>query len=133
MRLAVHPVANFVVAKAVERLSPTELGDACDELKGSWNRLLGMFCARECVYFLISHPESKRITVVRAFVDRSAKLRSSEENVLEVRFPSPEAGFSPNTLQAVCSAFGLTTSEDKKYVVPCVLFLMSLTVCCILC
>jgi nucleolar protein 9 len=31
-RLAVHPIANFVLAKALARCSPSQLKEACDEL-----------------------------------------------------------------------------------------------------
>ena len=33
-RLAVHPVANFVVARALERVSQEQLGAACEEIQG---------------------------------------------------------------------------------------------------
>ena len=32
-RLAVHPVANFVVAKALERVSAKQLAAACEEIR----------------------------------------------------------------------------------------------------
>ncbi|KAM6495360.1 Armadillo-type fold [Amanita muscaria] len=66
-RLAVHPVANFVVTKAIGRLSSTELSEACDELDGSWSKLL----------------QSMRITVLRAFVERAGTIQSSEDDVIK--------------------------------------------------
>lgn len=39
-RLAIHPVANFVVAKAMERVAPEQLSEACEELNGTWNKLI---------------------------------------------------------------------------------------------
>ena len=39
-RLAAHPAANFVVAKAIERLSEDQLSEACDELGNTWNRVI---------------------------------------------------------------------------------------------
>ena len=39
-RLALHPVANFVVAKAVERQDSKQLGDTLEELKSSWSKLI---------------------------------------------------------------------------------------------
>ena len=39
-RLAAHPAANFVVAKAIERLSEDQLSEACDELGSTWNRVI---------------------------------------------------------------------------------------------
>ena len=42
-RLAVHPSANFVVAKAIERLSEVQLSQACNELENTWNRVVRKF------------------------------------------------------------------------------------------
>ena len=39
-RLAAHPSANFVVAKAIERLSEEQLSEACDDLKNTWTRVI---------------------------------------------------------------------------------------------
>lgn len=39
-RLAVHPVSNFVVAKALERASPTHLEDAYTELQDVWEKMI---------------------------------------------------------------------------------------------
>ncbi|KAF8632424.1 hypothetical protein AX17_004865 [Amanita inopinata Kibby_2008] len=93
-RLAVHPVANFVVSRAIDRVSATQLSEACEELDGTWNKLL----------------QSTRVVVLRVIVDRAAKLQSSEDVVGE----------------AICSAFELTTADEKKQLVPCVLHLMTL-------
>lgn len=41
-RLATHPVANFVVAKAAERLNAAQLQAALGELENSWNKVIGM-------------------------------------------------------------------------------------------
>jgi nucleolar protein 9 len=38
VRLANHPVANFVVAKALERTSSEQLGEALRELEGTWQK-----------------------------------------------------------------------------------------------
>ncbi|KAH8105489.1 ARM repeat-containing protein [Cristinia sonorae] len=66
-RLAVHPVANFVVAKAIMRLSAAQLSDACQELDGVTGKIL----------------KSARIGVFRAMVDRASELRQQESIVLE--------------------------------------------------
>lgn len=42
-RLSVHPVANFVVAKAFDRLSEEQLLKALENLKPLSKRLLGLF------------------------------------------------------------------------------------------
>ncbi|KAH0587095.1 hypothetical protein H2248_005913 [Termitomyces sp. 'cryptogamus'] len=93
-RLANHPVANFVVAKALERVSPEQLSEACEELKGTWNKLIS----------------TSKTGVLRAAIDRSAILQSSEHLICE----------------AVYSAFEMRTVEDRVNLVPCVLHLLSL-------
>lgn len=40
-KLAVHPVANFVVAKAFERLAANELMEACEEVKPILTKIVG--------------------------------------------------------------------------------------------
>lgn len=42
-RLALHPVANFVVAKALERVSADQLAAACGELEGNWSKMISMW------------------------------------------------------------------------------------------
>lgn len=39
-RLAAHPVANFVLAKALERVSESQLSEIFGELDGTWNKLI---------------------------------------------------------------------------------------------
>ena len=38
-RLAAHPVANFVVAKTLERVSATQLEQTCEELSGASTKI----------------------------------------------------------------------------------------------
>lgn len=66
-RLATHPVANFVVAKAAERLNPTQLKGALEELESSWNKVIG----------------SARTGVLRAMIDRACTLRAHEEDICQ--------------------------------------------------
>jgi nucleolar protein 9 len=42
-RLALHPVANFVLAKALERVSVDRLVVACGELEGNWGKIISMW------------------------------------------------------------------------------------------
>lgn len=42
-RLAVHPVANFVVAKALSRIDADQLEAVCDELQGSWTKVISKY------------------------------------------------------------------------------------------
>ena len=44
-KLACHPAAQFVVAKAAERCSAEQLESALKELKGNFRRLIGEFSA----------------------------------------------------------------------------------------
>jgi len=39
-RLALHPAGNFVLAKAIERLSEAQLSEACDELESTWSKVI---------------------------------------------------------------------------------------------
>ncbi|KAG1753166.1 armadillo-type protein [Suillus lakei] len=66
-RLATHPVANFVVAKAAERLNPTQLKGALEELEGSWNKVIG----------------SARTGVLRTMIDRACTLRVHEKDICQ--------------------------------------------------
>ncbi|KAI3611102.1 rrna processing protein nop9 [Moniliophthora roreri] len=93
-RLAIHPVANYVVAKSLERCNNTQLENAYQELDGSWEKLIS----------------SARTSVLRAAIDRSATLQSSEEDAIN----------------AIFRAFHLSTPEEKKYLVPCVLSLKTI-------
>lgn len=39
-RLSVHPVANFVVARALARIDEVQLGGVCEELGKSWQKII---------------------------------------------------------------------------------------------
>jgi nucleolar protein 9 len=47
-RLALHPVANFVLAKALERVSAGQLSAACGELEGNWGKMISMWFTFPC-------------------------------------------------------------------------------------
>lgn len=64
-KLAVHPVANFVVSKALERANPEQLNQVCEEL----NEIFGK---------IIKHA---RTGVLRALIDRAAALHAHEAQV----------------------------------------------------
>ena len=63
-RLAVHPVANFVLAKALERVSESQLSEVCAELRNTWHKLISKLCG--AVYF-----EIELKLMVRYFKDGS--------------------------------------------------------------
>ncbi|KAL1937556.1 hypothetical protein VTO73DRAFT_13051 [Trametes versicolor] len=67
-RLAVHPVANFVVAKAFERVNAEQLDAAVQELQGVSGKIV----------------KNARTGVLRALVDRSATLHDSAEGVMQL-------------------------------------------------
>lgn len=48
-RLAVHPVANFVVAKALERFSESQLSITLEELDGVWKKLIRSYWTNDLV------------------------------------------------------------------------------------
>ncbi|KAI0771524.1 ARM repeat-containing protein [Trametes elegans] len=93
-RLAVHPVANYVVAKAFERLGADQLQAALQELQGVGGKIV----------------KNARTGVLRALVDRSAVLQNCVQSVIEL----------------VSSAFDISTEEDNKLFVPCLLVLKPL-------
>lgn len=39
-RLSIHPVANFVVARALARIDQVQLGGVCEELGKSWQKII---------------------------------------------------------------------------------------------
>ena len=86
-RLSVHPVANFVVARALARIDPAQLGGVCEELGKSWQKIISripdllLLVGGILTYTSV---ESSRVGVVKALVDRAATLRSHEGDVVEV-------------------------------------------------
>ncbi|KAF9474932.1 hypothetical protein BDN70DRAFT_884318 [Pholiota conissans] len=66
-RLAAHPVANFVLAKALERVSEAQLSGLFEELDGTWNKLI----------------RNSRTGVLRAVVDRVSAQKLSGRQVVE--------------------------------------------------
>ncbi|PPQ90881.1 hypothetical protein CVT25_007351, partial [Psilocybe cyanescens] len=67
-RLAAHPVANFVMAKALERVSGSQVAEVYEELDNTWNKLI----------------RTSRTGVLRALIDRVAVLGSSSRPLSEV-------------------------------------------------
>ncbi|KAI5122146.1 hypothetical protein M0805_000793 [Coniferiporia weirii] len=69
-KLAVHPVANFVVARAIGRSNAEQLTNALEELEGSWPKVI----------------KSSRTGVLKASIDRSVEIKSAESTVCKVVF-----------------------------------------------
>ncbi|KAI0253125.1 ARM repeat-containing protein [Lactifluus subvellereus] len=68
-KLAMHPVANFVIAKALERAGPEQLTYALGELRDSLSKL-----------------RQTRIGVLRALIERTATLSVLEAEICEAIF-----------------------------------------------
>ncbi|KXN83539.1 Nucleolar protein 9 [Leucoagaricus sp. SymC.cos] len=66
-RLAVHPIANFVIAKALERANEAQLSEACRELTGVWPKVIA----------------ASRSGVLRAVIERAARLQVLGEEAVE--------------------------------------------------
>ncbi|KAF9531020.1 armadillo-type protein [Crepidotus variabilis] len=67
VRLSVHPVANFVAAKAVDRLSEVQLAKALEELRPIWKKLI----------------QTTRTGVLKAAIERSSTLSISSDSIKE--------------------------------------------------
>ncbi|KAJ7873385.1 hypothetical protein B0H14DRAFT_2720506 [Mycena olivaceomarginata] len=76
-RIASHPVANFVLAKALERVSVTQLTEACGELQNVWTKLI----------------QTSRTGVLRAVIDRAAILKACGSEITD----AVSSGFQTTT------------------------------------
>ncbi len=83
-RLAVHPVANFVVARALERVNEKQLSSACQELGGSWSKLVGEVLLFTTAVFLNAQVASSRLGVLRAIIDRAFHLQALGDDAINV-------------------------------------------------
>lgn len=83
-RLAIHPVANFVVARALERVSEDQLLKALEELQGSWRKFIRLFLEKlfggKLLMFFVS--ETTRTGVLRAVVDRIPALNTWKPHII---------------------------------------------------
>ncbi|EAU82466.1 hypothetical protein CC1G_08217 [Coprinopsis cinerea okayama7 len=97
-RLAAHPVANFVVAKAIERASVEQLQDIASELEGTWNKNI----------------RTSRTGVLRAFIERSAVLNAMEKETKQ----AVQSAFGVESADANlihCILTVLTLEDYKAY------------------
>ena len=86
-KLAVHPVANFVVARAVMRLSEVQLQSALDEMDGIWSKLISELSFFIMVFAVDTNcppKENSRTGVIKACIERSVELSSLEDRVVAV-------------------------------------------------
>ncbi|KDQ20636.1 hypothetical protein BOTBODRAFT_169367 [Botryobasidium botryosum FD-172 SS1] len=104
-KLASHPVANFVVAKAVERVNKDELRSVIKEMDGGWEKLI----------------KSSRTGVLKAAIDRAAALNAYENEVVEAictAFELPDVESRNSLLSCILvlkplSAYNKATESTK--------------------
>nr|GAT46208.1 predicted protein [Mycena chlorophos] len=95
-KIASHPVANFVLAKAMERLDAEQLADACDELGRVWANMI----------------QTARTGVLRAAIDRAATLKACGSEVTEALWKAIQATTSDERTLLVPCMLRLQTVRD---------------------
>lgn len=86
-RLTIHPVANFVVAKALDRVSESQLSRILEELDGVWGKLVRSYWNRilQFTFLTFSGIDMARSGVIRAIINRVSALNASGlKNIPEV-------------------------------------------------
>ncbi|RPD62032.1 ARM repeat-containing protein [Lentinus tigrinus ALCF2SS1-7] len=97
-KLAVHPVANFVVAKGIERLSVEQLASTIDELRGVASKIV----------------KNARTGVLRALVDRSTVLQSGGHDVVQLILDAFELGAEDKKALLVPCVLRLKSSQQLQ-------------------
>ncbi|KAF9004819.1 armadillo-type protein [Cyathus striatus] len=97
-RLSIHPVANFVLAKALERISAEQLSEACTELDGSWGKII----------------KASRTGVIRAFIDRAATLQTLGDAIIEAVCSGFELTTQDDKLLLVPCVLSLLPIQEYK-------------------
>ncbi|KAL0581237.1 Nucleolar protein 9 [Marasmius crinis-equi] len=97
-RLSIHPVANYVVAKSLERCSPHQLEAACQELEESWEKII----------------TSARTSVLRAVIQRSADLSAFEDKAVHALSKAFCLSTPEEKLLLVPCALRLKTVKDYR-------------------
>jgi nucleolar protein 9 len=82
-KLAMHPVANFVIAKALERANAEQLSYTMNELRGSLGKLRRTY-ASHILSRRAHHCSETRIGILRALIERAAALNALEDEICEV-------------------------------------------------
>lgn len=84
-KLSVHPVANFVVAKAVERLDVEQLRSAVEEIHNVGGKIVSKYgCIFTRTMLERTPTENARVGVLRALVDRASALQADAQDIVEV-------------------------------------------------
>lgn len=114
-RLAGNAVANFVVAVGIGRVDEEQLEDLVKEVRAIATERRGEWI------------DNFRTGVLRSMLEMSAKLGKCEEEMSEVSrsslLPSMVETLNFLFVQLLLDTFGLTSEEERKLVVPCVLTL----------
>ncbi|KAJ7667611.1 armadillo-type protein [Mycena polygramma] len=97
-RIASHPVANFVLAKAIERISVSQLTEACAELQNVWAKLI----------------QTSRTGVLRAAIDRAAILKDCGSEITEAIFTAFQAESLEERNLLVPCVLRLQRTQDYK-------------------
>ncbi|KAI0079728.1 ARM repeat-containing protein [Panus rudis PR-1116 ss-1] len=98
-RLAVHPVANFVVAKAIARLNTKQLANAFGEISDVAVKIL----------------KASRTGVLCALADRAASLQKHEEFVLQTIYTAFEMSEDDDRVLLVPCVLTLSTVAGYKH------------------
>ncbi|KAJ7067930.1 armadillo-type protein [Mycena amicta] len=97
-KIASHPVANFVLAKAFERLDASQLTAACGELQNSWGKML----------------QNSRTGVLRAAIDRASSLKACGPQVTEALWAAIQATTPEEKNLLVSCMLRLQTVQELK-------------------
>ncbi|KAJ6567278.1 armadillo-type protein [Mycena vulgaris] len=97
-RIASHPVANFVLAKALERVSAAQLTEACTELQNVWGKMI----------------QISRTGVFRAAIDRAAALNACGADITEAVFAAFQTKTSEERNMLVPCVLRLQTFQELK-------------------
>ncbi|EJU06458.1 ARM repeat-containing protein [Dacryopinax primogenitus] len=99
-KLAVHPVANFVLASAVGRLNGEELGEVWEEMQGRWAGVL----------------KNNRTGGLRAAVARAADLDQGDQAIEAVKstFGFSDTTDKKNIVPCMLTCMPYTTFKEQK-------------------
>jgi len=87
-RLASHPIANFVLSKALEKIPAEQLKDVLEELTTMLSKAISkIFFSRYHVYYLTVCVAPARIGVLRAAIGRVGALDTLYEETNMVKHP----------------------------------------------
>ncbi|KAI0274347.1 armadillo-type protein [Russula aff. rugulosa BPL654] len=106
-KLAMHPVANFVVAKALERANAEQLSYAVNELRDSLGKLRRI----------------TRIGILRALIERAAALNALEDEICEAICSAFQVGSEEDRKTFVLCALCLKSipeygAASREYTAP---------------